>query len=92
MVHNFILIWFLSVFRLYSITSFEAFFLIAIIFISVDLLTKVYLYIEHYKKNSESIKFQTIFINFEFVTLIIGDLWCMIYYILILAGTSLADV
>jgi len=85
MLHNFILIWFLSVFRLYEIRNFEGFFLLGIIFVIGDLMTKVYLYINHYKTNNESIKLYTVFISFEFFSLILGDLWCMIYYLLIVA-------
>lgn len=92
MVHNFFLIWFLSVFRIYEIRSFQAFFIIAIIFIVADLLIKVYLFVDHYKKSNESIKLQTIFISLEFITLVLGDIWCLIYYILILADTTLCDV
>lgn len=92
MIFNFILIWFLSVFRLYSIKDYKPFFEVGIIFIVSDVLLKLYLYAEHYKRNNESLKIQKILLSFDFLTLVIGDLWSVIYFICIIADTPTSDV
>lgn len=92
MIINFILIWFLSMFRLYSIKDYKPFFDVGIFFIICDVLLKLYLYAEHYKANNESIKIQKIILSFDFLTLAIGDLWCTIYFICIVADTPIGDV
>jgi hypothetical protein len=52
MIYNCILIWFLSVFRLYSISNSKPFFEIGIAFIIGDVFLKIYVYTEHYKANN----------------------------------------
>jgi len=52
MIYNCILIWFLSVFRLYSISNSKPFFEIGTAFIIGDVFLKIYVYAEHYKTNN----------------------------------------